>query len=1294
MTDYKRSSHIAEKSLSAEMSNSVSVSSSTSTDRGYTTSKAQNQQGRFQRSKKKWSFFVHRKLPRLHKSITRYPTVVGVRIKQSVGFRIRKVIYAIDETISPLLKKLIPNFIVAHYVYIFCLAILGSILIYPQHNISYIDALFFGTGAATQAGLNTVNVNDLTLFQQLSIYFICMISTPIFIHSMVVFIRLYWFQKSMDDIKEKSAKNFRMRRSATLAAIRTMTMDNNRSNSIVPNKTQDGSDYNTHNAQEELDTRLQKFNHSLRENRHKDIKAVSTEDIPADGEGIELKSMSSAKSATQSTSALAPYDNADDPDDVVIYNGVEHHSEPSDDEEEAEIGKESRNGESRQHDNRNMTSGKLESSPDGRSKQDEESNDDEEEDGKLPIRQVKTRSSPKKQDIQFAELPRPDKKRAGKRRNKDIDPRDLYMSISMMQHRSHQNNVDVESGPALHINGPAERERLRLPGHHHRHRKYHRQRRHQRLRLLRQQAQRDFLARDELHEMEKEDGGKNGVESDASDDDNYRDSFNNLRGTVAMWRRHWSRGLSSGSPMKEGERPLKEIKEGVPESDASENAISDGESEISGSRARDSNKDPEKLRKKGQMFVSAAKRRFSTSPTMERGGSMGMGILPKLSKRLTKTFTQRSFRTPSNVNPADMTDDELISLYSRTGALHKAHYLSWHPTVGRNSTFVALTESQRQELGGVEYRSLKLLSVILMFYYIGFHLLSLAFFLPFILKKKNYQKQVEEDGISPTWWAFFTAQTVFNDLGYTLTPDSMMAFNKNAYVLILGSFFIVIGNTGFPIFLRFIIWILYKLSRPLTMYHESLAFLLQHPRRCFTLLFPSAPTWWLFAVLVVLNATDWILFLILDFSNKSLQDIPKGYRVLDGLFQAFSTRTAGLSVVNIGSLHSAIQVSYMIMMYISVLPLAISIRRTNVYEEQSLGIYLDDDEEASQNSRSSKGPGSYISMHLRRQLSFDLWFIFLGLFIICICENSRLQSGDYNFQVFGILFEIVSAYGTVGLSMGYPNYDPSFSGQLTTLSKLVIIAMMIRGRHRGLPYSIDRAVILNTNSMKERDELQAYRTLRRSQTMASRAATRYSTQSGASSAEIESEDQNNDVPHSPWKRALVNVGELTKKAVKGMLMGPGQEVNHKRYPTETIENSFYGNGNDEEVSANDDDAEGDLDGEANGEADSGMNDSRHGGSVSLRSNRFSRGHRAGESFNLRSTPSRSRSVSSYSTSGSESEDDAASSYSGVSRSVIEPEEISDSVYNKRNSVNARHSINDSKSTRENATGSTIDRKIE
>jgi len=40
-------------------------------------------------------------------------------------------------------------------------------------------------------------------------------------------------------------------------------------------------------------------------------------------------------------------------------------------------------------------------------------------------------------------------------------------------------------------------------------------------------------------------------------------------------------------------------------------------------------------------------------------------------------------------------------------------YLSYQPTVGRNSAFIALTEAQREELGGIEYRALKTLAIVL-----------------------------------------------------------------------------------------------------------------------------------------------------------------------------------------------------------------------------------------------------------------------------------------------------------------------------------------------------------------------------------------------------------------------------------------------------------------------------------------------------------------------------------------------------------------------------------------------------
>ncbi|KAL8783293.1 MAG: hypothetical protein Q9213_004727 [Squamulea squamosa] len=353
-------------------------------------------------------------------------------------------------------------------------------------------------------------------------------------------------------------------------------------------------------------------------------------------------------------------------------------------------------------------------------------------------------------------------------------------------------------------------------------------------------------------------------------------------------------------------------------------------------------------------------------------------------------------------------------------------YLSWQPTVGRNSAFVDLTEEQREELGGIE--------------------------------------------------GIFTPASLFNDLGLTLTPDSMISFQRAILPLLIGTFFIIIGNTGFPCMLRFVIWQLSKIIPRESGTWEELKFLLDHPRRCFTLLFPTDATAWLFWILVFLNGLDLILFIILDLHDPVVTSIGSpGYRILNGLFQASSTRTAGFSTVNLAQLHPGIQVSYMVMMYISVFPIAISVRRTNVYEEKSLGIYTnggEDDDHANE--------PSYVGAHLRRQLSFDLWYIFLGLFIIAIAEGQHIQNtNEYAFTTYSCLFEIVSAYGTVGLSLGYPDSNTSFAGQFSVVSKLVIIAMQIRGRHRGLPYELDRAILLPSESLNKKEEADDARRLQR-----------------------------------------------------------------------------------------------------------------------------------------------------------------------------------------------------------------------
>ena len=420
-----------------------------------------------------------------------------------------------------------------------------------------------------------------------------------------------------------------------------------------------------------------------------------------------------------------------------------------------------------------------------------------------------------------------------------------------------------------------------------------------------------------------------------------------------------------------------------------------------------------------------------------------------------KSTFARTFNTLTTMATKDKTEDPMP-------------YLSWQPTLGRNSAFVNLTEEQREELGGIEYRALKTLVLILVGYFIGFHVLGMAVLLPWIMRTEQWRQVVVSDGQSPGWWGVFTPASLFTDLGFTITPDSMASFQTATLPLLFGSFLIIIGNTGFPCMLRFIIWAISKMVTRETPLWDELRFLLDHPRRCFTLLFPSKATWWLFWILVTLNVVDLVLFIILDLNDETVTHLALGYRFLNGWFQATSTRTAGFSSVSLADLHPAVQVSYMVMMYISVFPIAISVRRTNVYEEKSLGIW--GGEEADEQDQ------SYVGQHLRRQLSFDLWYLFLGLFIICIVEGDKLaNTNEYAFTMFSVLFEIVSAYGTVGLSLGYPGTNASLSAQFKVISKLVIVAMMLRGRHRGLPYALDRAILLPSENLHKKEAEEATR---------------------------------------------------------------------------------------------------------------------------------------------------------------------------------------------------------------------------
>ncbi|KAH8146762.1 uncharacterized protein LAJ45_09136 [Morchella importuna] len=773
------------------------------------------------------------------------------------------------------------SFITAHYLYIVSIIILGSVIIYPMKNMAYIDALVFASGSATQSGINTVDVNTIKLYQQIVMYIVPLITTPIFINTFVVFVRLYWFEKRFENIVALSRQPSRAKTGRSTGTLFSPTEDVDREERGV---------------------------------RGREIKVLHSEsrapspDKPTPGVEAERTSTETTQ-VTPEFPTLAP-EGFSPMDSRGSFMGQQ---------------------------GRDRTPSRGSSSTEGPQRNQENGN------------------------IQFVNLPSP--------QPRTNDPG----SLSAPHIAFAENRRAPSSGKALRIPGP-----------------------------------REFEQGDRAHEVDEDDDANTLHRARTTGDTDY--------GRSGAYDVPASRTISLGNAATNGSNNMR-------------------------------------------------MRRVST--TVDR-------FLPRAStveRVMTSAFAMGPHPRKRNMSP--------LSRFSRKAAKEPPvmPYLSYQPTLGRNSNFVDLTDEQRDELGGIEYRSLKLLARVLVGYYVFFHLFGVVCFIPWINTMTRYKDYVKSVGVNPTWWAIYTSQTAFNDLGFTLTPDSMVSFQQATFILIVMSFLIVIGNTGFPCLLRLIIWLGFKVCPEGSSYRECLNFLLDHPRRCFTLLFPSGTTWMLFWMLVFLNVSDVILFIVLDLKDKDVTDIPVGSRIMGAIFQAASTRTSGTSVVNLAELHPAIQVSYMVMMYISVFPIAISVRKTNVYEESSLGIYANGDEE----DEAANGKTSFVGAHLRKQLSFDLWYIFLGLFIITIAEGSHIENNsDYAFTTFAILFEVVSAYGTVGLSLGYPGFNTAFTGQFSVVSKLVIVAMQIRGRHRGLPYELDRAILLPSESLHKNEAADAQkRALRR-----------------------------------------------------------------------------------------------------------------------------------------------------------------------------------------------------------------------
>lgn len=163
-------------------------------------------------------------------------------------------------------------------------------------------------------------------------------------------------------------------------------------------------------------------------------------------------------------------------------------------------------------------------------------------------------------------------------------------------------------------------------------------------------------------------------------------------------------------------------------------------------------------------------------------------------------------------------------------------------------------------------------------------------------------------------------------------------------------------------------------------------------------------------------------------------------RIIDGLFQAIAVRNAGFSDVAIGSVAPALQLLFVIMMYIvrrfhasvekrtkglscftvgvpdcdlrsqherlrgeidgcvSFRADASSNARSFAEMSHLTGVFDEDFEEDPDDVEAryrTRSPAHFIGYHARKQLAFDLWWLALAIWLLCIIERGKINSGNW-----------------------------------------------------------------------------------------------------------------------------------------------------------------------------------------------------------------------------------------------------------------------------------------------------------
>ena len=267
--------------------------------------------------------------------------------------------------------------------------------------------------------------------------------------------------------------------------------------------------------------------------------------------------------------------------------------------------------------------------------------------------------------------------------------------------------------------------------------------------------------------------------------------------------------------------------------------------------------------------------------------------------------------------------------------------------------------------------------------------------------------------IDALWLGIFHSISAFNNAGFSLFTDGLMGYKSDAISLVTICFLIILGGLGYFVLIE--IYENRKFSKRFTIHTRIMIY-----------------------GTIILIVSAMVLFLSIEWNNpKTFGELSFYEKILNAFFLSINFRTAGFNSIDIASLKdSSLFFSTLFMMIgAGQGSTAGGMKITTVSILIITVIYI--------LKGSNQEPNIFKRTIEQKVINKALVIIIFSSFLVLFTTLLLVETQNLPFM--RILFEVVSAFGTVGVSTG--NGDIlSLSQQFDTFGKSVIIILMIAGR--------------------------------------------------------------------------------------------------------------------------------------------------------------------------------------------------------------------------------------------------------